>query len=43
MSLRVRMEQGATIIPMVRNDPLEIGAAMSEFEMIFIALRAHVS
>ena len=29
ISLRVRTEQGATIMPMVWNDPLEIEAAIS--------------
>ena len=32
VALLERMEQGATTIPMVRNDPLESGAARSEAE-----------
>jgi hypothetical protein len=32
-----RIEQGATIIPIVRNEPLEIGAAMSSIECVVCA------
>src|ERR1700732_1499880 len=36
-----RTEQGATIIPIVRNEPLEIGAAISSMECAVGARAAH--